>query len=132
MSFNRRLRPLAASAYINMSTSWLAKRRMKGEPPRYLKLGRSVNYDVSDLDDLIAASRRSSTSEYPSPATRDGPSTVGSAAGTGARVPSSANAESDGHPPAPPLPASDGFHRSEAERALKKTGKKTDKRGGAQ
>jgi predicted DNA-binding transcriptional regulator AlpA len=124
MTLKRRVRPPAASEYLGMSESWLAKRRMKGDPPRYLKLGgRSIAYDLSDLDDFIAASRRNSTSEYPLPATRYGPTTVGSAVPTGERVPSSADAASDGHPQAPPRPASDGFHRGQRDRRSKISGK---------
>jgi len=46
-----------------MSPSWLAKRRMAGLPPAYLKLGKSVIYDEEELDRFLAACRRQSTSE---------------------------------------------------------------------
>jgi hypothetical protein len=49
----------------------------------------------------------------------------------GERVPSSANAGSDGHPPAPPLPASDGSHRGQPDRAAKESTKNGKRRAAA-
>jgi hypothetical protein len=74
MTIGLRLRPRAAAAYLGVSASSLAKRRMRGDPPRYLKLGRSVAYDVMDLDKLLADSRCNSTSEYPGQRLPGGPS----------------------------------------------------------
>jgi predicted DNA-binding transcriptional regulator AlpA len=65
MTNDLRLRPRAAASYLGISASSLAKRRMRGDPPRYLKLGRSVAYDVTDLNKFLADSRCNSTSEYP-------------------------------------------------------------------
>ena len=49
-----------ASKYIGMSRSWLAQARMRGdaETPPYLKIGRSIRYLRSDLDQWLADRRR--------------------------------------------------------------------------
>ena len=49
-----------ASRYIGMSRSWLAQARMRGdaETPPFLKIGRSVRYLRSDLDQWLAERRR--------------------------------------------------------------------------
>ncbi len=60
---SRRHRSRSAAKHIGMSPSWLAKRRMAGLPPAYLKLGKSVIYDEDELDRFLAACRRQSTSE---------------------------------------------------------------------
>lgn len=71
MIVRQRLRPKTAASYLGISESNLAKRRMRGDPPPFLKLGRSVAYEVTDLDAFLASSRYNSTSEYPSPAVSD-------------------------------------------------------------
>lgn len=58
-----RRRSRAAAAYINMSEGWLAKRRMAGLPPAYLKVGKIVLYEQDELDRFLATCRRQSTSE---------------------------------------------------------------------
>jgi predicted DNA-binding transcriptional regulator AlpA len=60
---SRGFRARRASEYIGMSTSWLAKRRMRGEPPAYSKVGRAVVYEQAELDALLESCRRQSTSE---------------------------------------------------------------------
>ncbi len=63
-SENRILTVDEAAKYLGLSASTLNKRRVKGEPPRFLKLTpRRVAYEQSALDDYIAKSRRSSTSD---------------------------------------------------------------------
>jgi predicted DNA-binding transcriptional regulator AlpA len=37
--------------------------RVSGKSPRYIKIGRLVRYDVSDLDEYLAAQTRRSTSQ---------------------------------------------------------------------
>ncbi len=60
----RVLRPPAASAHTGLSESTLAKRRLYGQPPRFLKLGgRAVGYAIEDLDAWLESSRRKSTSQ---------------------------------------------------------------------
>lgn len=54
----------AAAAYLgNVSTSFLAKRRLTGNGPAFVKLGRRVMYRVEDLDAWVQNNRRVSTSE---------------------------------------------------------------------
>jgi predicted DNA-binding transcriptional regulator AlpA len=60
----RKLRAPDAAAYVGLSTSTLAKMRIRGDGPRFSKLGkRVVTYDVRDLEDWVASGRRRSTSE---------------------------------------------------------------------
>jgi hypothetical protein len=55
--------PKAAAEILNMSTSWLAKARLRGDGPRYVKLGRSVKYEGRDLIEFRKSKKRHSTSE---------------------------------------------------------------------
>jgi hypothetical protein len=57
------LKPAAAAAYLNLSESTLAKSRMRGDGPRFVKLGGAVRYEIPDLDAYVARSVRRSTSE---------------------------------------------------------------------
>ena len=58
------LRPAEAAEYLGVSTSTLAKRRLRGEHPSFIKLGKkAVGYLRQDLDAWIEECRRSSTSE---------------------------------------------------------------------
>jgi len=60
------LRPPEAAAYTGLSESTLAKRRLRGEPPVFVKLGaKAIGYRREDLDAWIAECRRRSTSEHP-------------------------------------------------------------------
>lgn len=49
-----------AAAYLGMSQSWLRQRRMTGQfgdqrpAPPFVRLGRSVRYNKSDLDKWLA------------------------------------------------------------------------------
>lgn len=56
-------KPHEAAAYLNSSTSTLAKRRLLGNGPRYYKIGTAVRYRKSDLDQFMAISAATSTSE---------------------------------------------------------------------
>jgi excisionase family DNA binding protein len=60
---SRRFRAPAAAEYLGVSTSTLAKWRMRGDPPAYRKLGRVIVYDQTDLDAWLESCRRTSTSE---------------------------------------------------------------------
>lgn len=51
-----------AAAKLGISKSWLNKKRVTGGGPPYLKLGRRVVYDVSDLDGWALDRRRMNTS----------------------------------------------------------------------
>ena len=55
-----------AAAYLNVSQSWLNKRRVYGHGPRFAKFGRRVNYLISDLDAFAASNRRQNTSQQSS------------------------------------------------------------------
>jgi predicted DNA-binding transcriptional regulator AlpA len=57
------LRPRAAAAFLNLSSSTLAKLRLRGDGPVFSKLGRAVVYDREDLKAWAHARRRFSTSE---------------------------------------------------------------------
>ena len=64
ISQKRWLRASAASQYLGLSKSTLAKQRMSGLGPRYSKLGpRLVVYDLTDLDSYLEARKITSTSE---------------------------------------------------------------------
>jgi excisionase family DNA binding protein len=60
------LTPAAAAVYLACSKSFLAKLRVYGRGPLFLKIGKAVRYRRSDLDEWVAASCRRSTSEDPS------------------------------------------------------------------
>jgi predicted DNA-binding transcriptional regulator AlpA len=60
---NRKLSVRETAAYLCVSKSWLDKRRLDGNGPTYLKLGRRVVYDLSDLESWAASNRRHHTSE---------------------------------------------------------------------
>jgi predicted DNA-binding transcriptional regulator AlpA len=53
----------AAAAHLGLSASTLNKLRVFGGGPVFLKLGRRVVYDVTDLDAWLATKRRQSTSD---------------------------------------------------------------------
>lgn len=48
-----------AADYIRMSESWLRQSRMRGNPeaPPYIKIGKSVRYLKTDLDDWLEKRR---------------------------------------------------------------------------
>lgn len=53
-----------AANILNISPSTLAKMRLSGTSPRYIKLGRRVAYKPSDLEAWIEAQSFRSTAEY--------------------------------------------------------------------
>jgi predicted DNA-binding transcriptional regulator AlpA len=57
------LKPEAAAEFLGRSPSTLAKSRMTGTGPRFVKLGGSVRYDLRDLEAYITQATRRSTSE---------------------------------------------------------------------
>jgi excisionase family DNA binding protein len=57
------LTPREAASYLRISISTLAKLRVYGGGPVYIRLGRAIRYTTHDLDDWATANRRSSTSE---------------------------------------------------------------------
>ena len=52
-----------AALCLGLSVSTLAKLRLTGEGPRYVRLGRRVLYDPADLDAWVASRKRYSTSD---------------------------------------------------------------------
>lgn len=41
--------PIEAATFLNVSKSWLAKLRVSGGGPRYVKLGKAVRYREDEL-----------------------------------------------------------------------------------
>lgn len=61
--FQRRvLRTEDAANYTSLSASTLAKLRLTGGGPVYIKIGKTVVYDLVDLDAWLSSKKRSSTS----------------------------------------------------------------------
>lgn len=63
MTHETYLRPSEAAAYLNSSTSTLAKLRVYGGGPIFYRIGRAVRYRTTDLDEFMARSRVRSTSD---------------------------------------------------------------------
>jgi predicted DNA-binding transcriptional regulator AlpA len=59
----RLLTPREASAFLRVSESWLAKRRMVGDGPPYVKIGRSIRYPEAALLQWMRGHLHLSTSE---------------------------------------------------------------------
>ena len=57
------LHPKEVAKLLNVSTSWLAKSRLTGTGPRFVKIGRAVRYPESAVQEFIKAHMRTSTSE---------------------------------------------------------------------
>jgi predicted DNA-binding transcriptional regulator AlpA len=55
--------PKEASQFLRLSVSWLAKARMRGDGPPYVKLGGSVRYREGELVSWLKSRARLSTSE---------------------------------------------------------------------
>jgi excisionase family DNA binding protein len=56
--------PNEVAEYLNCSVSFLAKERMKGTGPAFVRIGRAIRYSRSALDSYKAANTRVSTSQY--------------------------------------------------------------------
>jgi predicted DNA-binding transcriptional regulator AlpA len=61
--FERLLFPQDAANFLGISLSWLAKSRMTGDGPPYLKIGRSIRYSDAALVQWLKSRTRLSTSE---------------------------------------------------------------------
>ena len=59
----RMMRTGGASNYLGLAESTLAKMRMRGDGPAYIKAGKIILYDPADCDAWLASRRRLSTSE---------------------------------------------------------------------
>ena len=62
-SFERLLTPKETATTLGVSLSWLAKARLRGDGPVYIKIGRSVRYRMAAIRDYLAVRTRVSTSE---------------------------------------------------------------------
>ena len=60
---HRRLRTSAAADYLGYSESTLEKKRVTGDGPPFIRLGRAIVYDTRDLDAWLAERRATSTSD---------------------------------------------------------------------
>ena len=56
------LTPKQAARHLNLSVSWLAKRRLAGDGPPYVKLGGAVRYAEASLQQWTKGQQRVSTS----------------------------------------------------------------------
>jgi predicted DNA-binding transcriptional regulator AlpA len=52
-----------AAKILKVSLSWLAKARMRGDGPAYVKVGRSIRYAETTLIQWMKSRQRLSTSE---------------------------------------------------------------------
>jgi predicted DNA-binding transcriptional regulator AlpA len=52
-----------AALFLKVSLSWLAKARMRGDGPPFIKIGRSIRYSEAALLQWMKAHQRLSTSE---------------------------------------------------------------------
>jgi predicted DNA-binding transcriptional regulator AlpA len=57
------LQPAQVAKLLGVSLSWLAKSRLTGTGPRFVKIGRAVRYAMSAVREYILSRQRSSTSE---------------------------------------------------------------------
>jgi hypothetical protein len=62
-SINRRLDSRQGAAYCGLGFSTLAKMRLYGGGPRYLKIGAKVIYETRELDAWLATKRVAHTSQ---------------------------------------------------------------------
>ena len=62
-SAGRLLTPQEAADFLRLSLSWLAKSRMAGNGPEFVKLGRSIRYAEGALRGWLQGQTRRSTSE---------------------------------------------------------------------
>lgn len=55
--------PKKAAEVLQVSLSWLAKARMRGDGPSFIKVGRSIRYAEAALIQWMKSRQRTSTSE---------------------------------------------------------------------
>jgi hypothetical protein len=58
------LTPKEAAERLKVSLSWLAKARMRGDGPAYIKVGRAIRYAELALQQWLKGNQRLSTSEH--------------------------------------------------------------------
>ena len=59
----RVLTPTDTARLLNLSLSWLAKARMRGDGPPYIKVGRAIRYSEAALMQWMKSKQRTSTSQ---------------------------------------------------------------------
>ncbi len=52
-----RLDEADTAIYVGMSRPWLRLQRMRGTGPAYIRIGRTIRYDIRDLDAWLAQHR---------------------------------------------------------------------------
>jgi predicted DNA-binding transcriptional regulator AlpA len=57
------LTPREATQRLRISTSWLAKARMRGEGPPYVKVGRNIRYTQAGITQWIKSRQRLSSDQ---------------------------------------------------------------------
>jgi predicted DNA-binding transcriptional regulator AlpA len=57
------LHPAQVAKLLGVSNSWLAKSRLNGTGPRFIKIGRAVRYAMSAVREFMLSRQRHSTSE---------------------------------------------------------------------
>ena len=63
LCFERLLTPSETAKLLAVSLSWLAKARLRGDGPAFVKMGRTVRYAERSIRDYLRAQTRLSTSE---------------------------------------------------------------------
>jgi len=63
ISVKPKMRVAEAAEYLALSTSTLNKLRLTGGGPTYIKLGKTVVYDINDLNEWLSTKRQRSTSD---------------------------------------------------------------------
>ena len=63
LEFSALLTAKEAGARLKVSLSWLAKARMRGDGPPYIRIGRSIRYAEAALMQWMKSRQRLSTSE---------------------------------------------------------------------
>ena len=58
------LTPKDAALMLKVSLSWMAKARMRGDGPPFIKIGRGVRYSEAVLQQWMKSRQRLSTSEH--------------------------------------------------------------------
>lgn len=64
VSWRRKLSVAEAAEHLGVSKSLLNKQRLSGGGPVYMKIGRRVLYDLTDLESWVLSTKRRHTSEY--------------------------------------------------------------------
>lgn len=63
LSIGRLRTPKEAAEFLRVGTSFLAKARMRGDGPPYIKIGRSIRYSEAALIQWMKSRQKLSTSE---------------------------------------------------------------------